>query len=156
MQYINGIGRRFLAHRFIVFSFFALCLIILFSCRSNSEVTKSFYYDSVLCDTVYLLVEEMPIYKNGENDFITDFTRGLQYDYTPNDVLQTSVRIKYIVDKKGRLVNPQIEGKTHDELTPLDIASLNSLSTLQDWSCGKKDGAPVNVLCKRSIELDYR
>jgi hypothetical protein len=101
-------------------------------------------------------VEEMPIYKNGENDFITDFTRGLQYDYTPNDVLQTSVRIKYIVDKKGRLVNPQIEGKTHDELTPLDIASLNSLSTLQDWSCGKKDGAPVNVLCKRSIELDYR
>lgn len=157
MQYINGIGRKFLAHRFMVFSFFTLCIlvIILISCRRYTGASKVFYYDYVLCDTVYLLVEEMPVYKNGEMDFVTDFNKGLQYDYTATDGLQTSVRIKFVVDKKGRLMNPQIEGKTHDELTPLDTACLNSLSALQEWSCGKKNGVPVNVLCKRIIRVDF-
>lgn len=158
MQYINGIGRKFLAHRFVVFSFFVLCVfvIILISCRRYTSVSETFYYDSVLCDTVYLLVEDMPVYKKGEMDFVSDFNKGLQYDFTPTDGLQTSVSIKFVVDKKGRLMNPQIEGKTHDELTPLDTACLRSLSTMQEWSYGKKDGVPVNVLCKRIIRVDFR
>lgn len=156
MQYINGIGKIFLAHRFIVFSFLCNCFIILFSCGRNNDDSVIFYYDPVLCDTVYLLVEEMPVYKNGEIDFVVDFNKNLQYNYTPTNSPQTSVHVKFVIDKKGRLLNPQIEGKTLDELTLLEIASLNSLSTLQNWSYGKKNGAPVNVLCKRLIKVDFK
>lgn len=157
MHYINGIGRRFLAQRFVVFSFFILCncLVILFSCGRNRDNTKTFYYDPIVCDTVYLLVEEMPVYKSGEIDFISDFITGLQYNYTPDDDLQTTFHVKFVIDKIGRLVNPEIEGKTHDELTPLDSACINSLSTLQNWSYGKNEGVPVNVLCKRLIRVDF-
>ncbi|MBR4353116.1 MAG: hypothetical protein IKQ01_08625 [Bacteroidales bacterium] len=144
--------------RFIVYSVFILCncLIILFSCGRNRDDSKTFYYDPVLCDTVYLLVEEMPVYKNGEIDYITDFNKGLQYNYSPNDSLQTSVLVKFIIDKKGRLVNPEIEGKMNDELTPLENACIKSLSMLQNWSCGKKDGVPVNVFCKKVIRVDFQ
>lgn len=80
-------------------------------------------------------------------DFISDFIKGLQYNYTPDDDLQTTFHVKFVIDTIGRLVNPEIEGKTHDELTPLDSACINSLSTLQNWSYGKNEGVPVNVLC---------
>lgn len=95
MHYINGIGRRFLAQRYVVFSFFILCncLVILFSCGRNRDNTKTFYYDPIVCDTVYLLVEEMPVYKSGEIDFISDFIKGLQYNYTPDDDLQTTFHV---------------------------------------------------------------
>jgi len=92
-----------------------------------------------VCDSVYLSVEEMPKYKNGDPALLMKDLSKISIgkdcrDYPPD-------RINWVVDADGNMTNieiPGVDGLCRDLI-------VSQLKHLQYWTAGKHNGKTVCV-----------
>jgi len=125
------------------------------SCHSikGQQENNIIKYDSLTQQNVYTFVEKMPEYKGGEVNFINDFSKYFQYDFSKNEdeVIQTRLQVQFVIDIKGHLIGARIYNKNAKEITNFEKAGLKALNLMQDWQSGKHKGKSVNVLITRTI-----
>lgn len=97
----------------------------------------------------------MPVYKNGEKDFLDDFIKSFHYDFHPNEDIQTMLRLQFVIDVKGNLIGARIYGKKDESLTNFEKEGLKALILLQDWYPGRHNNKNVNVMLTKIINVDY-
>jgi len=137
----------------LIFIMFCLC-----SCYSVKGQQENAKYDTLTQQNVYAFVEKMPNYEGGDMAFIADFNKHFQYDFSINgkELIQTKLRVQFVVDTKGRLIGARIYYKSADKLTDFEKAGLKALNLMQSWQAGEHNGKLVNVLITKVINIDYR
>lgn len=157
---MKAIGIISQARRLVINKYNLLIIIIssVFSCYpiKNLQENKVIQYDYLTKKHVYTIVERMPVYKDGEKDFLDDFIKSFSYDYTQHldENIQTILRLQFVIDIEGHLIGARIYNKTVDELTTFEKAALKALNLMQDWQAGKHNNKLVNVLITKTIHID--
>ena len=100
------------------------------------------------CEKIYTIVEELPEYKKGTSDLMkyinTEVLSELKY-MGAEKTLITSLRINFIVDKKGNVRDVSFPEK-EKQLTSLCKAKMEKkLLAMKGWTSGKQAGKPVCV-----------
>lgn len=158
---IRTIGLILPAHRLVInkYNLFIIIIFSAFSCSSikSQQENKHVQYDDLSRKYVYIVVEKMPVYKNGEKDFLDDFIKSFHYDYSQhlNENIQTMLRLQFVIDTKGHLIGARIYDKKPETLTNFEKAGLKTIVMLQSWEAGKHNGKNVNVILTRIINVDY-
>ena len=147
-EYLSAINKCSL----LIFMLFCLC-----SCHSVKGQQENVKYDSLTQLNVYTFVEKMPMYKGGDMAFIADFSRRFQHDFSENDKepIQTKLRVQFVIDTEGHLIDARIYNKKAEELTDFENAGLRTLNLMQDWQSGEHNGKSVNVLITELINIDF-
>ena len=152
MTAIGTTGREFLSK----ISMFCLLFAIIsgvYSCKSLEHKQEYTQFDEITRKNVYIVVEEMPQYKGGEDVFLKKLANNVQYVYSENDNLQTRVQVQFVIDKKGQLIGARIYGKESDAISDFEKAVLKALCQTNDWHAGRQNGKPVNVLLTKAINI---
>jgi len=139
---------------FLLVAIFCCCSCGLAKGQQNSDLVK---YDSLTQQNVYVFVEKMPKYRENGVDFIGDFFKYFQCNFSKNgeESIQTKLHFQFVVDRKGHLIGARIYGKAIDEQTSVDRAGLKALNLMQDWQSGQHNGEPVSVLITKIINIDF-
>jgi len=99
--------------------------------------------DQVESDKVFTIVEEMPSFPGGENEMLSFIYSNIKYpDVARENNIYGKVYIKFMVDKEGHIVNPEIMrgiGGGCDE------EAMRVLKLMPDWIPGKQNGKKVKV-----------
>ena len=101
---------------------------------------------TINCDSVYRIVEQMPVYKNGMEDFYDDFgkvklTKGCQVDVAS---------LSWVVNTEGQMID--IEVKVLDEKCASSI--VTQLKTFPRWTPAKHAGR--NVCIRMTLVVHVR
>jgi TonB family protein len=99
--------------------------------------------DKVLPDDVYVMSENMPQYPGGDLELLKFIAGNTNYpDSAKVHNIQGRVIVRFIVDKDGNVVEPEIL-KGVDPL--LDAEALKVVNKLKGFSPGTQGGKPVSV-----------
>ena len=97
-------------------------------------------------EDVFKKVEEMPVYKKGQGieGFLRDMQMKLKYpEKAAEKGISGTVYLRFIVNKNGKPVNPEILRKAHPLLNE---AALNAFEKMPDWKePGSQRGEKVDV-----------
>lgn len=111
--------------RLVIYFFF-----FLFNCEAYSQKKA--------CDTVYSIVDEMPVYKKGYKDLINAVNKlKIQDNCNPEELRQ----IIWTIDNEGNIFKVDVQGW---EGTCKDYV-IKYAKTLTGWNPGKHNGKPVCV-----------
>lgn len=133
-------------------------LIVLFLASGCSLISVSSQnlrctIDSLTGECVYLFVEEMPIYCNGNRNFGADVFSSMELDSMDMKDMITKVHLQFVINKGGKLIGARIVGK--DVVHPLEMQVLKAVKGLDCiWSVGKLYGKEVSVLLTYTIHID--
>ena len=139
-----------------------IALVVLLSCTCQERrkgTTANGYYpivDEVTHLLVYPFVDVQPKYNGGDALLMKDFSSAFRHDFQKDDHLQTSTCVVFVIDSVGALIGERIRGKKENDLSPFERDVLNAFGTLQSWSCGLRDGKPVNVILSYPIHFDFQ
>jgi len=89
---------------------------------------------TINCDSVYTIVEQMPVYKNGMKDFYNDFgklkpIKGCR----PEDL----TRISWIVDTEGQMIDIGVQ-VLNEQCAPSIVNQLKGFQSGLQQSMGDK------------------
>ncbi len=100
--------------------------------------------DNSLSEEVFIMAEEMPRFMNGDISKFREFVQQqIQYpEKAVEDSIEGRVFVSFIINKKGKLVNPEIV-RSADPL--LDKEALRVIGSSPSWTPGMMQGKPVNV-----------
>jgi len=135
-QFINKNWRIYLL---LVFTIFCCSY-----CSAQNERNNFVKYDSLTQLYVHPLADEMPKYKDKHMTFLSDFLDHFQYDPTSEEQIQTTLKLQFVIDKKGNLIGARIRDKTNDQYTSFEKAG---------WQPGVFNGEAVNVLISEAIHI---
>lgn len=137
---------------------FIITIMSAYSCSFAKSLQESslVIYDELTQKYVYIFVEEMPSYKNGDMAFISDFNKNFQYcsSQYPENNIQTILQIQFIIDSRGNLIGDRIYNKSAEELTNFEKAGLKAINALNKWKPGIHKGKKVNVILTKTIHID--
>jgi TonB family protein len=109
----------------------------------NTVSIKFVLPDKVLPDDVYIMSENMPKYPGGDLELLKYISENTNYpDSAKAHNIQGQVIVRFIVDKDGNVVEPEIL-KGVDPL--LDAEALKVVNKLKGFSPGTQGGKPVSV-----------
>lgn len=95
-------------------------------------------------EEVYMVVDVMPTFGNGNNDLFSWLSSNIKY---PNDDkekgIQGRVIAQFTVTKDGSVINPVIKRGVDPSL---DKEALRVISQMPKWNPGKQGGKNVNVI----------
>ena len=143
------------------------CSIFKFSCENQQwQYVESLWIhelsslDKQTGLSVYRYVEQMPEYKNGNNDFWSDFYNHFQYDTSGDKSYRIQIKTKFVINKQGELIGARIidnewNEKPSTELSDLEQAVLDALGHLQGWKPGKQKGKTVNILLDKGFSIEF-
>lgn len=99
----------------------------------------------VSCDSIYTIVDEMPVYKKGNHDLVRDLMQGVVFNRAcpPNDIRQ----FIWTIDKEGKMLDidiPNLDKECKDIL-------IAQLTKMQPWTPGRQRGRLVCVKMRVSI-----
>jgi len=106
---------------------------------------------------VYTFTEKMPEYPGGEAELLSYIYKRVDSLLPPttgfDDFIPYRVLVRFIINEKGKVTNPQIiRGEW-----PLDNKiSLQILNSMPDWIPGEQNGKKVSVYYKMPIIFDPR
>ena len=100
---------------------------------------------------VYDFVHTMPRYPGEQPALIKDFID--EFTYPSGSELQTFFNFKFVIDKKGRLLMPQVNGKSDFELNPAEKEGIRVINNLKRWIPGRLNGRRVLVRMSLNIRL---
>jgi hypothetical protein len=90
------------------------------------------------CDSVYQIVDQMPMYKSGNTELMDEIKRiRFEKDCKPEDLRQLTITI----NKEGKLIDAEVKGLTDfckDKI-------VKQVKQFTDWKPGKSNGVPVCV-----------
>lgn len=123
------------------------CVILSCGAHSYTYTTDSsectFFYDSVQKRTIYTYVDKMPEYKGSMNEVLLFFNK--QFSYPEQEIFQGSIRLEFIINEKGEIINPKIVSKENDNITPAEKEALRVLKLMPKWNPGECHGRRVPV-----------
>lgn len=117
--------------------------IFLFSTFIFISITASAQVIQEDTAIVYLLVNQMPEFKGGDqamNEFIIEKTKYPQEAIDNN--IQGQVYVQFIVDKKGRRSHYKVIESPHESLSK---EAKRLLKRMPKWQPGEHNGEKVNV-----------
>jgi protein TonB len=92
---------------------------------------------------VYIVVEEMPSYKGGDEARIKFFIDNFTYpEINENENIQGSVYITFIIDTSGKVTNICVMRRQY---TKLENECMRVISLMPNWNPGRQNGKNVNV-----------
>lgn len=98
---------------------------------------------------IFTAVEEMPVFKEG--NVLAYLARIIKYPVLAQEKgIQGKVTVSFVIDKKGKVTNPQVVESVNQEL---DREALRVIKALPDWIPGKQRGVAVDVLYTLPIEF---
>lgn len=97
----------------------------------------------VSADSIYYIVEEMPVYPGGEKALKTFITENIRY---PKEAvtkrISGKVYVTFVIDENGKVVDAKI-ARGVDPL--LDEEALRVIKSMPDWTPGTNKGVKVKV-----------
>ena len=92
---------------------------------------------------VYDVVEVMPQFPGGQGELMKYLRNNIKYPAeAQKKKIEGRVIVGFVVDKKGRVVNPMVERSVHPLL---DAEALRVIKRMPKWTAGKVNGEPINV-----------
>ena len=92
---------------------------------------------------VYDVVEVMPQFPGGQGELMKYLCNNVKYPAeAQKNKIEGRVIVGFVVDKKGRVVNPMVERSVHPLL---DAEALRVIKRMPKWKPGRVNGEPVNV-----------
>lgn len=132
---------------------FIVSFLFLVSCNSFKQVSSDCSFDKITRKCVYIFVEEMPIYNNGESDFVNDIIRRITLPDEAKSEVVTRINLQFVIDEKGNLIGARIKDK--DELNSFERELLDIInSTGKRWNPGVHYGKKVPVLLTYPLNID--
>ncbi|MBN2890250.1 MAG: energy transducer TonB [Bacteroidales bacterium] len=110
------------------------------------------YKNVEISDSVYLFVEEMPVFEGGDIALRLFIAQNMvfPFQYIECDILST-IYIRFVVLKTGEIANLEIIRGTDYFL---DLEALKVVSLLPNFTPGKQNGKPVNVYFSLPVHID--
>lgn len=135
-----------------------LLIIIMFSIFSctppkNVQSNEPVQYDTLTQTEVYAFAEKMPQYKGGNQAFMNEFGRKFHYEFKEAEEIQSTVKVQFVIDRKGRLSGERIYNKKEEEWTDFEKEVLRTVNSLQNWEPGRQDNKKVDVMITRVIHI---
>ena len=94
-------------------------------------------------EKVYEVIEDMPNFPGGQGELMKYLRNNIKYPAeAQKKKIEGRVIVTFVVDKKGRVVNPMVERSVHPLL---DAEALRVIKRMPKWKAGKVNGEPVNV-----------
>lgn len=104
--------------------------------------------------SVYSTVDKMPAYPGGEKALMSRLSEVIVYPEAAfKEKRQGRVVVKFIVDKNGDVVNPEIVRSVDPDL---DKAALEAVTKLEKFGPGEVNGRPVNVYFTLPISFSLK
>jgi protein TonB len=92
---------------------------------------------------IFMIVEEMPEFPGGQEGLSEFLSQNLSYPPTAQkDSVQGTVYISFVINKNGKVANPQILRGVSPEL---DAECIRVIKAMPDWKAGIQRGKPVRV-----------
>lgn len=92
---------------------------------------------------VYDIVEVMPQFPGGQGELMKFLRNNVKYPAeAQKKKIEGRVIVTFVVDKKGRVVNPMVERSVHPLL---DAEALRVVKRMPKWTPGRMNGESVNV-----------
>ena len=92
---------------------------------------------------VYDIVEVMPQFPGGQGELMKYLRNNIKYPAeAQKKKIEGRVIVTFVVDKKGRVVNPMVERSVHPLL---DAEALRVVKRMPKWTPGRMNGESVNV-----------
>lgn len=109
----------------------------------DSLLGKLFTEEKVKEEKVYVSVEQMPVFKGGEDKLFKYLKEKLNYDERARKAhIQGTVYVQFIVGKKGEIRDVTIRRGVHKWL---DNEALRVVKAMPKWKPGKQGGKRVSV-----------
>jgi TonB family protein len=163
LELVNSFHKSFIKKRFIMMSknnntskqttFFATIALLTFfigfmACNQTEENARVAESGEVLKSDsgtgVYDIVDEMPEFPGGDKALSMFLISNTNYpDEAVQNNLEGRVFIKFIIDEKGKVTEPEIVRSSGHPI--LDEEALRVISVLPDWNPGILDGKTVKV-----------
>jgi hypothetical protein len=128
-----------LATIFVAMVFWATSFAQQTACKSH--------YNKALKKTIFTQVSEEPMFPGGASAkmrFITKTLKLPEHDIDDN-ILQSSVIVKLIIDADGTIRQSAIDKKNNRDLTLIDKEVLRVVGLMPKWIPGKCNGEAVAV-----------
>ena len=102
---------------------------------------------------VYDVVEVMPQFPGGQGELMKYLRNNIKYPAeAQKNKIEGRVIVGFVVDKKGRVVNPMVERSVHPLL---DAEALRVIKRMPKWKPGRVNGEPVNVKYRLPITFKF-
>lgn len=125
-------------HKILVYSLLAICLLPGVALAQGATA----------CDSTYRVVDEMPVYKNGLEDFIRDVRKEVKFNY---DCHPDKITVRWILDTGGKATRVEVEGVEGTCKTEF----IRQFELLPAWKPGKLKGRLVCVKMVLPIYIHY-
>lgn len=122
--------------------------VFLIICISLSVCTV--YGQSQPCDSVYKVVDEMPIYKNKMADLSRDLVKTVHWEYSCADIY-SSQAMTWTVTASGEMTDIKLYGFSKT----CEYGIVEQLKKLKGWRPGKLHGRPVCVSMGTKIHVHW-
>ena len=94
-------------------------------------------------DEVYLIADEMPEFKGGDENIPQFIITNVKYPLTAmSKGIQGKVFVSFVIDEKGKVTDVKVKRSVNPEL---DAEAVRVISAMPDWKPGKNKGKPVKV-----------
>jgi hypothetical protein len=108
--------------------------------------------DTILKDSIFSFVEEMPEFPGGTEGMMKFLSTNLIIKHDDN-CFNGRVVMTFVVSKSGKLVNPKI---IRSACPDIDKQVMKVVKSFPDWKPGKHHGKPVNVHFTFPIHIDFK
>lgn len=132
-----------------------IVIVQLLGC-SCSVAAKNNGISKVADDSVYYLVEKMPMYCGGEyemNKYVSSRLK-IPFDSVSQKGLEGKVRIRFVVTKDGHIRDVKSVGGNSDLF--LDNLVIDILKTMDCWIAGEQDGIRVDVYYTFMLNINLK
>ena len=110
---------------------------------SKGKMIAGKVYDEAGAEIKYLPMEVMPAFPGGERRLLQWLATNVRYPKTTRkDEAQGEVFISFVVDKSGRISNPEVIKGFHADA---DAEALRVVQAMPTWKPGLQEGEPVPV-----------
>ena len=83
------------------------------------------------------------------NEFGTKF----HYEFKEGEDIQNTVKVQFVIDRKGCLSGERIYNKKEEELTDFEKEVLRAIRTLQNWEPGRHNNNKVDIMITSVIHI---
>lgn len=84
---------------------------------------------------------------------MNEFGRKFHYEFKEAEEIQSTVKVQFVIDRKGRLSGERIYNKKEEEWTDFEKEVLRTVNSLQNWEPGRQDNKKVDVMITRVIHI---
>ncbi|MDR1090989.1 MAG: energy transducer TonB [Prevotella sp.] len=130
-----------------------------FSCSrnihsQNKHICESIlHYDSITNKNVYNNVDEMPMFSEDVDNNLMRYIMKRYADDPQKAGLQLDVRLRFVIDKEGRLIGARVFNKYVKDCTEEEKQILKIVQSSPKWEPGICSGQKVDVLVRMRLRF---